>query len=232
MPDTLLGHLTNADLVYLRQLHVMVVCDFRSSEERSRLADRWTKSPAVEEVWAPIGPGKDGSENAMRDFERALANNPQPAQIRQFMIESYRSFAMDGAPEFGKAFHEIVNGHTPFLFHCTAGKDRSGMFAAMLLLSLGVPRSVVMEDYLLSNQYTLTPEASDRMSRMFSASMPNSHPLKPDVVRVLLGVDREYLDAAFDAIDRRYGSFDRYRREALGVSDADVEALRAALLNP
>ena len=223
-----LGHLTPQDLTYLQQLGIKVVCDFRTEQERKRLPDRWPDSPAAEMISNPM----DGQQSTLDAFQRTLMHDPQPAQIHQAMIRIYQDFAVEGAPQYRNALQQIVRGRLPFLYHCTAGKDRTGVFSAILLLTLGVPRDVVQQDYLLSNDYLLTPETMERMKHMMQAVMPDAPPLSPEAMRALMGVDKSYLDAALAAIDARYGSFDRYRHDALGISDAEAKALQNKLLTP
>jgi protein-tyrosine phosphatase len=227
-----LGHLTESDLGYLQQLKVRLICDFRTGEERKHLADRWPASPQADTASFPIGDGSGKNSASLQTLQRLLAQDPQPDRLRDEMTSLYREMAIDGAPEFSGAIREIANGHLPFVFHCTAGKDRTGIFSAILLRILGVPAGTVMSDYLLSNQYLLTPESVSRMQASLHAAMPNTPPLNPDAIHVLLGVDKAYLSAALAAIDEKYGSFDNYRRTALHLSDADVRLLRSQLLIP
>jgi protein-tyrosine phosphatase len=104
------------------------------------------------------------------------------------------------------------------MVHCTQGKDRTGTFSAFLLTALGVPRDVVQADYELSNKYLL----KDRVNG-----------LAPSDLRALWiasGVDPAWLGMAFAAIDSKYGSFDSYLHNTLGISDAELKSLRARLL--
>jgi protein-tyrosine phosphatase len=148
------------------------------------------------------------------------------------MTSLYQQLAVDGSPEFASALRQIVEGHLPIVYHCTAGKDRTGLFSAILLRILGVKPDIIKADYLLSNQYLLAPELVARTQASLRAAMPETPSLSPEALHVLLGVDQKYLDAAFAAIDQKFGSFDNYRREALGVSDQNAAALRDLLLNP
>ena len=110
----------------------------------------------------------------------------------------------------------------PGLVHCTAGKDRAGFASAMILSVLGVPRETVMEDFLLTNHYTeRATEKQLLMIKVFSLFRADT-----DLLRPLFGVEPAYLEAAFQAIDEHYGDFDAYRRQALGLDDAEVEAFR------
>ncbi|WP_305093869.1 tyrosine-protein phosphatase [Prescottella sp. R16] len=88
------------------------------------------------------------------------------------------------------------------VFHCSAGKDRTGWGAAVLLSVLGVPRETVYADFLASNTYLGRDDA----------------------------VEKSWLDAAFARVDDLYGGIDAYVRDGLGVDGRTVDALRARLL--
>ncbi|MEU6443813.1 tyrosine-protein phosphatase [Streptomyces sp. NPDC047046] len=104
------------------------------------------------------------------------------------------------------AFHDtlLAVAHEPgaLVYHCTAGKDRTGWTTAVLLTLLGVPRSTVEADFLASNTYTGNPDA----------------------------VELSWLKAAFAEADKIYGSFDGYVRNGLGLTEADIATLKAKLL--
>lgn len=103
------------------------------------------------------------------------------------------------------------------LFYCTAGKDRTGWAAAVLLALLGVPKETVYRDYLLSNGYR-SNEIAAGIGTRGAAFAP------------LERVAPEYLDAAFDEVDRRYGSFDNYPREGLGLDEKTLTNLKNKFL--
>ena len=112
------------------------------------------------------------------------------------------------------------------VFNCSAGQDRTGVAAALILTLVGVPRETVTQDYLLSNTYykpAAKPGAEDPAVAMFRR-------LPPDVVQALMGVDARYLDAAFAAIEAREGGWKRYVEQDLGLTSADLALLRAKLL--
>ena len=126
------------------------------------------------------------------------------------MTQLYRWFASAPVPRqiFADALRLIASPDAlPLLFHCTAGKDRTGWTAAVLLPLLGVDRATVTGDYLLSNRYR-DARADDPLN----------------------GVQRSWLDAAFDQVDRTYGSFSAYVRDGLRLDDREIAALRARLL--
>jgi protein-tyrosine phosphatase len=105
------------------------------------------------------------------------------------------------------------------VFHCTAGKDRTGFAAALILLALGVPRQTVLADYLLTNQHYRHPP------------MPHSD-TPAEVLAVLWRVQQGFLDAALQAVDHDQGGIDRYLRQRLGLGDAALARLAALYLEP
>jgi protein-tyrosine phosphatase len=108
----------------------------------------------------------------------------------------------------------------PLLLHCTSGKDRTGYGVALLMLSVGVPRDVVLEDYDLTNNYRRP------VPQLFGPKTTE------DVARTLLSAHKKYLEAALDEMDRVYGSFDAYLQQGLGVGDAARERLVDLLTEP
>ncbi len=113
----------------------------------------------------------------------------------------------------------------PVLWHCSAGKDRAGFAAAILLRILGVEADVVVQDYALSKQYALDARKRDLfLLRLFKGDEA------ADKLAVIMGVEPEWLQAGFDQIDADYGNFDGYVREGLGLSEEDVARLKDLLL--
>ena len=149
---------------------------------------------------------------------RAHAGAVTVEEIRAEVLGHYRRFVTDHAEPYRRmiAFAADPDTH-PLVVHCTSGKDRTGFAVAVLLLALGAPRDVVEEDYLLTNQYRRD------VAHLFGPQTPR------DVIDLLLSAQSDYLHAALDEIDRRFGGFDAYLSQALGVDAATRERLRALL---
>ena len=179
----------------------------------------------------PIG-GDSKKQDATAGLWQLLASTPTPEQLRYPMMKAYPRFAFSAAPQFARLFAHLQNDPNPLLYHCTAGKDRTGVFSAFLLLTLGVPEQTVIEDYALTNRYLA--EAKPEMLKKMAAAGGNNFlkKLTPDQQKVLMAADPEYLRTILRAINAKYGSFDNYRRQELHVSDADAAALRSRLLSP
>ncbi|MDR1402767.1 MAG: tyrosine-protein phosphatase [Tannerellaceae bacterium] len=202
-----LGSLTERDLNYLASIPLVSIVDFRSEEERSQTPDKIPAS--VKEIYPyAISPGNlmasaDFSMQAMLDTDsimiainRMLVTDPQ-------VIKRYQDF-----------FLLLQNEEkTPLLFHCSAGKDRTGLGAAWILLALGVDEEAVMQDYLLSNIYLRDKYAG------YIEQFPS--------LKSLFSVKHEFLQAGIDRIKETYGSVDNYLQGTLG---ADIAKLREMYL--
>lgn len=146
-------------------------------------------------------------------------------QARQFMIQTERD--MVGAAS-AKSGHRdlltgLITGAGAGLYHCTAGKDRTGWASAVLLTLLGVDEETVMADYLLSNTHFFgSPAVQAEL-----AAMPAQ---KREIYEPLMRVEREYLQAGLDRVDEEYGSMEAYAEEGLDLSDEVIERLRERYL--
>ena len=133
------------------------------------------------------------------------------------MQDTYRGFVRNSSQRFAEFFGLLLESNEPTVFHCTAGKDRTGFAAALILHALGVNADEVMRDYLLTN---------DRLKPLVVANWS----LPPHVVHVLHRVQPEFLQAAYDAIDADYGGIEAYLREALRLGAAQRQRLRELYL--
>jgi protein-tyrosine phosphatase len=133
------------------------------------------------------------------------------------MEDTYRDYIVNHAEIFAGVFHHIIKAkQQPVLFHCAAGKDRTGVAAALILTALSVTKSIIMQDYLLSNQLYRSPNPS-------TADIPD------DVREAILKVRPSYLEAAFATMVEGWGGPDQYLEKALGVGAREREAIREAM---
>lgn len=138
------------------------------------------------------------------------------ADVVGHMQDTYRGFVRDNTHRFAALFGHLLERDDPLVFHCTAGKDRTGFAAALILRALGVPQDDVMRDYLLTNE-RLKPKTEWKG-------------LDPEVAVVLYRVQPEFLDAAFETVDKTYGGVEAYFREGLGLREAERARLRELYL--
>jgi protein-tyrosine phosphatase len=219
-----LGDLTPQDRAALAALPLRRVYDFRSQDELAADPDRLPADPAPETVHIPVA---DEHLDPARIERMIRTRSLAGVDFAAILEEGNRAFAARHTLEFASFLQLVSEAKAqPSVFHCTAGKDRTGFAAALVLLALGVPRETVMSDYLLTNLYTAS--SIERTLMWIRAYLFFRTPA--DAIRPLLAVRRDYLEAAFDEIESRYGSFDAYLRDGLGVTDEELAKLRAALL--
>jgi protein-tyrosine phosphatase len=130
------------------------------------------------------------------------------------MEDTYRRYIVDHVAVFAGIFQHVLRAkQRPVLFHCAAGKDRTGVAAALILAALGVAPSIIMEDYLLSN-------------RLFRPTAGTTD-LPDDIREAIIKVRPSYLDAAFAAMTESWGGPDEYLDGALGIGAGERDAIRA-----
>src|SRR5690606_23703760 len=147
-----------------------------------------------------------------------------------FMLEAYRRIPFE-APHldlFRRYFQALAEGAGPVLIHCAAGKDRTGVLAALTHRLIGVAEDDLMEDYLLTNAAARVDERLPQLTEQI-ARLTGRTP-QPDGVRCFLGVDADYLREAFAEIERRCGSVETYFEQALQL-DATIRAKVAERLH-
>lgn len=218
-----LHKLTDTDLRYLSALCLDRIIDFRASYEKEREPDRLPQELSGRLVEIPIlDSSTELFQNSRQDFVRILKTVDAAKCMITTNVELGTRFT-DEMRQFIDHLHSS-NGR-PTLFHCAAGKDRTGFAAAILLRLLGASQDVVMQDYLLTNQYFFAS---------YGWSLKVMKLLKgrrfAESVRAFMIAEPAYLSAAFAAVDERYGSFECYVRNGLGLLRADVAHLQSLYL--
>jgi len=201
-----LGALDAGDAAAIRALGVARVLDFRGVNER--LAAACSLPDAVVHS-LPIEP------TIVQKLSDVLAAG-QPlsaADVTAHMQDTYRGFVRHHTPRFAEFFAHLLESDQPTVFHCTAGKDRTGFAAALLLKAVGASDEEVMRDYLLTNERLQLPSES-RMG------------LPREALEVLWRVQPAFLEAAFAEVDRSYGTLEAYFSDGLRLRAAEREHLR------
>lgn len=203
-----LGLLSAGDQTRLGQLALQRVADFRGVTER--LAQPCALPGAAVHALS-IEPS----------LVQALEGHHQRGDVltaaiaQELMRATYRDFVRCDTPRFADLFALLLQGDAPLVFHCTAGKDRTGFAAALILHSLGVAPSAVMQDYLLTNQLYRPPQA-------VGGDAP------AEVRDAIRRVQPDYLQAALEVVDNDHGGMARYLEDGLGL-DAKKRSILAKL---
>ena len=218
-----LHKLTSTDLRYLSDLRLDRIIDLRSTYEKNLGPDRLPPELTSRLVHIPILDSSTGLfQNSREQFVKVIPTIDASHFMRNTNIELATRFTTEM-----RQFIDILlssNGR-PVLFHCAAGKDRTGFAAAIFLRLMGVSQEVVLEDYLLTNQYFL---AAYRWSLRVMTLLKGKQFARS--VREFMIADPAYLGAAFKAIDEKYGSFECYVGDGLGLTRMDVARLQSLYL--
>ncbi|WP_051942709.1 tyrosine-protein phosphatase [Streptacidiphilus rugosus] len=223
---------TDEDIATLAALGLRTVIDLRGLNEVAQNGTDRVPEGAVLEA-QPVYATDHDIYVALRD---SLAGKDADAQrallgdggAERLMIEMYGWFVTD--PEIRGRFAETVRAlcrpeRVPLFFHCTAGKDRTGWTAAIVLTALGVDRGTVYEDYLLTNDRTAA-----LIARIMESMGTQGVMREPELMLPVMRADRAYLDAAFAAVAAGWPTFDAFLSDGLGLTDEDLEGLRKNLL--
>ena len=214
-----LNLLSDADLDVMRALNIRMVCDLRTDDERKSGADRLP--PFARPLIADVTGANTTSVLAgiMRDPGQLKAMGPENAE--KAMADVYRQLVTTKSAQDGyrTMFQRLADpAWLPGLFHCTAGKDRTGWAAAVFLSIMGVPRDTIVADYLASNGLL-----AGKNQRMLAA-MPD--PAMRAAMEPLTGVRQVYIDAAFDEVSKSYGTMDNYLTQGLKLDAQTLRLLR------
>ncbi|MHA7581827.1 tyrosine-protein phosphatase [Paenibacillus vandeheii] len=230
-----LGGLSEQDLVSFQALNIKTIFDYRDDYEAQKKPDpviAGLKNIRISAIKADQASQINMPGNA-EDRDRKshiIVDLVKTGFFKQFraetmMMELYTKLPINN-PSY-KQLMEIIqhSDSLGLLHHCTAGKDRTGVGAALILLALGVPEETIMEDYLLTNE-TMQAFNSNLLKQL--ADHVNEEELQN--INQMLGVKEEYMEAVFGSIKKMYGNVDIYLAEEFGLTKQKREALQSMCL--
>ena len=218
-----LHKLTNTDHKHLAALALDRIIDFRAEHEKEHEPDRLPTELSKRVVEIPI---TDSSTRVWHESRDEFVRNLKTMDPVKYMVETNAELATRFTPEIQQFFRVLLSVEgCPILFHCAAGKDRTGFTAAVLLRVLGVPQETVMEDYLLTNQYFMFTYKWSLILLQLTKGKRFAN-----VVKGFMEAHPAYLSAAFEAMDRKYGSFENYIHNGLELTETQVEHLKKLYL--
>ncbi len=216
---------TEGDLERIAALGLADIFDLRSSRERETHPCRRPEGLA-----ARIFCSDDPTTIAAPHLAVAATTGQRDAATtREGMRRNYGSIAF--RPELIAMMRHhlavLAEGRGPSLINCMAGKDRTGIAVAMAQLAAGVHRDDVLADYVLTNS---AGDVEARIAAGAETIRAVARQMDPAILRVIMGVEPEYLEAAFAMVAEKHGSIDGYLRDVLGVDDSLRARLRQALV--
>ncbi|MBC2122602.1 tyrosine-protein phosphatase [Listeria marthii] len=215
-----LVNINEADAALLQKLHIKWICDLRSSSEVKA-----QPTPAIEGVLnkhIPIGTAKNE--------ETKLPVTDDKTIYEPLMGESYRVFvqSVEGFKEIFMEVLEDAKAGLPFVFHCTAGKDRTGVLGALLLTLLDVPEKTIFDDYAITNRYQ--DDILKEMGGIVALFAGGAEKIDLETFRPMAEARPEYLEIAFDEMKKQYGSVADYLEKGIGITASEKAAFQKEML--
>jgi protein-tyrosine phosphatase len=212
--------MTEEDLKQLNSAGVRFAYDLRSRSERRTQVSKLPELSGIQYDWFD-------HDQTTGDLQRALRlPESSPEGMRQLMMSTYESLPYDLRHAYRSLFLHLADGDVPIVVNCTAGKDRTGVAAALVLSVLGVQRDAVFDDYLLTRQFfdrTCAIVLQGKYVALFDG-------VDRKVWEPLMKTDTAYLHAMFDRLNREHGSVIGYVESELGISPALIERIQMNLL--
>lgn len=217
-----LSQLSKEDQEFLYQYGVRKIIDFRSKEEREAKPD--ATPCGITNYFLPVFDTSASPQGLMTQLQ-------QNKTADEIMIDLYRNFIT--SPQAHATYRiyldMLLKNEQPdqsILFHCTAGKDRTGFAAALFLLLMDVEKETIFEDYLQTNKH-LTASLSQMKEQVKELTLPDA------IIKelpVFFEAKSEYLAASFEKMEKTYGSTERFLSEALQVTPAEKNELQLIYL--
>ena len=232
-----LNRLSEEGISSLAALGVKTVVDLRFSGESSTHPTVQKAVPNAEMLsWHDEQElnGSDKSKNIIGSWRDSLDSN-DPAKVREAMRINYPQKLYSHKAIYRKMLLRLSEGNTPLIFHCAAGKDRTGVAAALILSLLGVNYQQIVEDYLLTQA-----EIDGRMGLWLTAGATSNEKYQDfqsklaqqpeEMLKPVFDADQAYIQTLLDYIDSTYGSFAGYAEQQLGLSQSVMDSLKQHLL--
>lgn len=219
-----LADLDEAAMALLETLGIDTIVDFRTEVEVEHKPDPPVPGTEYYNLSPMVIKNMNQFNVTMKDFEKMDAKIAQDAHAD--VRESYKTMVFDSAA-YQKMFRLLADGHVPMLYHCTAGKDRTGIASALILWMVGVPRETIFDDYMLSN------DAREKVIEHLTETMLGGQPANEEAVamiRFFAGVELESIQSTFAAIDEKYDRMEDYFEQEMKLSANDIANIKKMLL--
>ncbi|WDF68649.1 tyrosine-protein phosphatase [Sphingobacterium oryzagri] len=208
-----LDKLSDTDKVNLTDRKIAYVIDFRGNEEALKAPDLLPEQ--INYVRLPAGSSNDSMKSLFAEIKDGKKS-----------MEKFYSNTNALVPRYKPFFQQLLSlpDSSALVYHCTAGKDRTGIATALVLYTLGVPKEQIIEDYLSTNYYRKDANEASIQHMMQMG-------LSKEAATDIMGVQQSYLEATFAAIEQEYGSMQKFLAEGLGISDVEIARLKDAFVN-
>ncbi len=234
-----LAEATGSDLRYLAGLPVTTVIDFRKEEEKVGKVNKTVEG--AQYISLPIDASGNVAANATEEEKKKFTGRKKFDVKKIIVMAAFNDkakavarnmypvllFSPECQSQFAVFFRLVLSAEKgAVLYHCTQGKDRTGIASALLLAALGADRDTIISDFDATNHvYGADVKKYSRRVRFWGGKEDEI-----GVVKAFLGANTENFIMALDEVDRQYGSLEGYLREVIGLTDRDIQVLRERYL--
>lgn len=208
-----LYRLKNSSFNELDRLGIKEIIDLRNAKEIGDKPDHLPENIMYKKYSA----FEDQGDQLSQAKKLVLKGKVNASDADKRMLDFYREYVTENPETIRKIITEILESDQPVLYHCTAGKDRTGIITALILTILKFDKDTIYNDYLLSNNFR--KKLVEKRLNLASTLHFIYPKMDLQVLEKLSWIESDYLDAAFDEINKKYGSIDIYIQQVLGVSD-------------
>lgn len=215
------GHLSklkNKEYDKFNELNIKTVIDLRTDKELSKKPDRIPAGVG----YANVQVYDDSEDMFSKTKKDVLKGRVTPVQSDSLVMEFYKLYMLENPQLVRGIVDQLFESKDAVLFHCSAGKDRTGMIGALVLSILNVDREIIISEYLLSNNYRVE-DISNRMklAKVGKVLFPK---INYQVIENFSWIKAMYIEAMFKGIESKYGSMDNYITTGLGISQEKRQA--------
>lgn len=201
----------------LHNLGIRTIIDLRSEEELNNYPRLQKGDFNIVHISIPTG----NMDNVLRGIEEGKI---KVDTIYQMVEQMNRQLITNHKKEYKEMFDILLDRNSyPAVIHCSSGKGRTGIAAALILAALGVNEDIIMEDYRLSNEYFNIPKTSKYAYKLPANSQ--------EAITTLFSAKEDFLNAAKEEAEREYGDVSTFLKKGIGLSQQDLERLQSILLN-
>ena len=213
-----LSTLNDRDICVLENLNPHAIIDFRDPKEIKKAPDNLSAKLLKKYINLPISASTLSRMAAQKEIDGDSVES-----YEKVMEDSYRMYINNHKVVWTKFFEILLKSNKlPIIFHCSAGKDRTGIASFMIQSIFKNPMDLIFENYLISNDLLTIKAATAEQS----TSSSNQDSLVTKNMLTTLGkVQRSYLNAAIDEIDKKYSSLENYFISQLGLKINDIQKL-------
>lgn len=208
-----LYHLKNSSFKEFEKLGIKEIIDLRNEKEISKKPDHLPENI----IYKKYSAFDDQGDQLSQAKKLVLKGKVNASDADKRMVDFYRDYVTENPETIKKIITEILESNQPILYHCTAGKDRTGIVTALIMSVLRFDKETIYNNYLLSNNYRKQlVEKRLKLANTLHFIYPK---MDLKVLEKLSWIESNYLDAAFDEITKKYGSTDIYIQQVLGISE-------------